>query len=127
MSRTKRNLRLPNGYGSVVKMTRAAHRRRPYEVRITTGYQVNDETGTIVQKRSIIGYAETREEGLQMLAKYHEQPFDLEKGNITFRQLYEEWSRVKYDGATKSTINGYRAAYNACGKIYGDRRGCVRI
>lgn len=60
-------MRLPNGYGSVVKMS--GNRRRPYAVRKTDGF---NEKGYPIYK--IIGYTETKEEGLSLLA--------LEKANI---------------------------------------------
>ena len=34
-------MRLPNGYGGVVKLS--GNRRRPYAARITTGWHINDE------------------------------------------------------------------------------------
>ena len=83
--RTSKKLKTPNSYGGVVKMGNASRRRKPYMVRITTGYEINEKTGKSVQKYGIIGYARTREEGLQMLAHYHDQPFNLEVGNLTFR------------------------------------------
>ncbi len=76
MSRKRKPVKLPNSYGSVLKMSNANRRRRPYMVRVTTGYETSP-SGKTIQKRGIIGYAETREEGLQMLAKYHEKPYDL--------------------------------------------------
>ena len=111
-------LKLPNSYGSVSKMSNASRRRKPYIVRVTTGYTLNEENGKSTQKYAILGYAKTRQEGMQMLAKYHEQPFDLENGNMTFREVYENWSEDKYNNASQSTINGYRAAYNSCTHLY---------
>lgn len=116
--RPSKKLKTPNSYGGVVKMGNANRRRKPYMVRITTGYEINEKTGKSTQKYAIIGYAKTREEGLQMLARYHEQPFDLEVGNLTFREIYDAWSTSKYENASRSTINGYRAAYNACTVLY---------
>lgn len=113
-----KNLKLPNSYGSVSKMSNATRRRKPFIVRITTGYEIDEESGKSIQKNAVIGYTKTRQEGLQMLAKYHEQPFDLEKGNLTFREIYENWSEDKYENASQSTINCYRAAYNACSILY---------
>lgn len=113
-----KNLKLPNSYGSVSKMSNATRRRKPFIVRITTGYEIDEESGKSIQKNAVIGYAKTRQEGLQMLAKYHEQPFDLEKGSLTFREIYESWSEDKYTNTSQSTINGYRAAYNACSILY---------
>lgn len=48
-------MRLPNGYGGVVKLS--GNRRRPYAARITTGWYNNDQTGKRIQKFQIIGYA----------------------------------------------------------------------
>ena len=113
-----KNLKLPNSYGSVSKMSSASRRRKPYMVRITTGYVIDEQNGKAKQTYAIIGYAKTRNEGLQMLAKYHEHPFDVENGSMTFREVYENWSADKYENASRSTINGYRAAFNACTPIY---------
>lgn len=51
-------MRLPNGYGGVVKLS--GNRRRPYAARITTGWHINDETGKKIQHFQILGYAATR-------------------------------------------------------------------
>ena len=118
MARKSKTLKSPSSYGGVVKMGNASRRRRPYIVRVTTGYDYNEKTGKTTQKYGIIGYAATREEGLMMLAKYHDQPYDISKGNQTFREVYELWSEEKYENASNSTIAGYRAAYNACTILY---------
>ena len=61
------NMRLPNGYGSVVKMS--GKRRKPYMVRKTIGWHLDEAKGRQIQDFQIIGYAETRAEGLKMLAE----------------------------------------------------------
>ena len=38
-------LKLANSYGSVSKMSNASRRRKPYIVRVTTGYTLNEESG----------------------------------------------------------------------------------
>ena len=48
-------MRLPNGYGGVVKLS--GNRRRPYAARITTGWHINDITGKRIQHYQILGYA----------------------------------------------------------------------
>lgn len=40
-------MRLPNGYGGVVKLS--GNRRRPYAARITTGWYHNDKTNKHIQ------------------------------------------------------------------------------
>ena len=46
-------------------------------MRKTVGWHVNPETGKSVQEQITIGYAATRAEGLQMLAEYNNNPFDI--------------------------------------------------
>ena len=101
-----KNLKSPNRYGGVTKLSNASRRRRPYAVRITTGYVINEKTGKATQKYAIIGYAKTRNEGLQMLAKYHEHPFNIETGDMTFREVYENWSEDKYENAASMYKDG---------------------
>ena len=55
-------------------------RRRPWIVRVTTGYDIDAETGTFKQKQETLGYAATRAEGMQMLAAYNMNP--LKKNNL---------------------------------------------
>ena len=64
-------------------------RRRPWIVRVTTGYDIDAETGTFKQKQETLGYAATRAEGMQMLAAYNMNPFDIKSSKITFREVYE--------------------------------------
>lgn len=121
MSNKKKNkptIKLPNGYGSVSIMSNPTRRRKPYVVRIPTTTTFDEKNNRFIRKNNIIGYASTKEEGYQMLAKYHEQPFDLELGNLTFREVYELWSEEKFSHMSQSSINGYRAAYNACTVIF---------
>ena len=58
-----KNLKLPNSYGSVSKMSSASRRRKPYMVRITTGYDIDEQNSKAKQTYAIIGYAKTRNEG----------------------------------------------------------------
>ena len=67
-------MRLPNGYGSVVKMS--GKRRKPYMVRKTIGWHLDETKGRQIQDFQIIGYAETRAEGLRMLAEYNQNFHD---------------------------------------------------
>lgn len=50
MARKSKTLKSPNSYGGVVKMGNASRRRRPYIVRVTTGYDYNEKTGKTTQK-----------------------------------------------------------------------------
>jgi len=76
-------MRLPNGYGSITKLS--GNRRKPYIVRLTTGY---DDEGR--QLRKVLGYFATRKAALEALAAYSENPYDIDASKITFSQLYEK-------------------------------------
>ena len=58
-------MKLPNGFGTVVKLS--GNRRRPYVVK-------EGKSG----QQKIIGYAATKEEGLEMLAKFSNDPWDID-------------------------------------------------
>ena len=53
-------MRLPNGYGSVVKLS--GKRRKPYVVRKTAGWKYDEKKDKQVQVYTIIGYTETKAE-----------------------------------------------------------------
>lgn len=108
-------MRLPNGYGGVVKL--AGNRRRPYAARITTGWYFNENTGKKIQHFQILGYSSTREEALQILAKYNDYPIDGAALKFTFSDIYERWSEEKFPNTSYSNIKCYRAAYAICKDI----------
>lgn len=108
-------MKLPNGAGCVYKMSRK--RRKPFAVLKTVGWEI-DSTGQLKQKRVTIGYARTKLEGMKMLAEYNENPYDLEISKKTFREVYEDWSKGKFQSISKSNINGYQASFNACSSVH---------
>lgn len=96
-------MRLPNGYGAVVKLP--GKRRRPYAARITVEY---DENGR--QKYKYLGYFRLRSEALACLKEYNDNPYNIKLTDITFQELYERWKEWKLSsGASIKTV--YNAAY----------------
>lgn len=93
-------------------------RRRPYMVRKTAGWEYDEKKDKMVQKYLIIGYAATKAEGLQMLADYNRNPFDVSASKTTFQEVYEKWSASKYPTISASNVKGYEAAYRVCGTLY---------
>lgn len=87
-------------------------------MRKTVGWHVNPETGKTVQEQITIGYAATRAEGLQMLAEYNNNPFDIKASKATFQEVYERWSKEKFPTISKSNVKGYEASYRVCGPLY---------
>lgn len=87
-------------------------------MRKTVGWHINPETGKTVQEQITIGYAATRAEGLQMLAEYNNNPFDINASKATFQEVYERWSKEKFPTISKSNVKGYEASYRVCGTLY---------
>ena len=115
MPKFKRN---PRGMGSVRKMK--GNRRRPYEVRVLKKKVLNLETGKLIPKYFIVGYAETREKGLEMLIEFNKNPIMSDRANCTFAEVYEAF---RFDNSqftfTEPKKDYYRQAYNAIETIHG--------
>ncbi len=109
-------MRLPNGYGGVTKLS--GRRRKPYMVRKTIGWHIDEKTDKKVQDYVVIGYAATKSEALQMLADYNKNPFDVSASKITFKEVYERFTTEKFPTISKSNINGYNASYKICEPLY---------
>jgi len=109
-------MKLPNGYGSVYKLS--GKRRKPWGVRKTIGWEIDEKTGKVKQVFQNIGYYETRPLALQALAEYNANPYDLDAGKVTFQDVFEKWSAEKYSKISKSNINGYNASYKVCESLY---------
>ncbi|EPR10184.1 tyrosine-type recombinase/integrase [Ruminiclostridium papyrosolvens] len=111
-------MRLPNGYGSVHKLS--GKRRKPWCVRKTREIDNNGK-----QQYDYLGYYKTQPEALQALAEYNSNPYDIKTSIITFGEVYEKWSNerliLKDDahpyGISQSNINGYKASWKLCAEI----------
>lgn len=104
-------MKLPNGYGSVTKLS--GNRRNPFMVRKTIGW--NDKGYPIYLP---IGYTKSREEGLIMLAEYNNDPWDINAHKMTLKDLYELWLEKKYPKLGKSLQGSLKSAYKHCDKIH---------
>lgn len=114
-------IKLPNGYGTVYKLS--GNRRKPYIARKTIGW---DENGK--QIYSTIGYYATRQEGLQALADYNNDPYDLAMSKITFSEIYQKRFDSTFDENTnRSTIKNYNAAYKHCEPLYNMKVADIRL
>lgn len=109
-------MKQPNGYGSVTKLS--GKRRRPWIVKKTSGFDLNEKTGKVTQKYIIIGYAATKKEGLDMLADYNRNPYDLIAAKMTFEEVFDEYKKEKFPTISENNQNGYIAAFKACEDIH---------
>ena len=79
--------RNPNGYGSVTKLK--GNRSRPYVIKVTT----YDEDGH--GRQVPVDYAATREEANIILARYNDNPWNIDRNRVTLAELYKRWLEVK--------------------------------
>lgn len=100
-------LRNPNGYGGVSYL--GDNRRNPFRARITVGWEYNEKTGRQKQIYATLGCFPTQKEAKIALAKYNENPYDLDAKKITFKEIYDKWiiSEDIGEGMRKS----YRSAF----------------
>ena len=101
-------MRLPNGYGSVFKLS--GNRRKSWAVRIVIGY--NDK-GSALYK--YLGYYKTKKEGLQCLSDYHNNSEFYNK--TTLGEIYKKWSEIRYSKVTTKTMKMYQFAWSYLEKL----------
>lgn len=118
-------MRLPNGFGNVSKLP--SNRRKPYRVRVTVGWEMDEAAGINRQKFRTIRYYETKEEGLIALGNYHQTPYDMDSSKITFAEVFEKWSAEHYPKVSDSNVKGYNAAYRLCTMLYKMRFTDIRL
>lgn len=80
-------MRLPNGYGSVTKLS--GKRRNPYMARITTGTEYDPIKGDYIQKRAVLGYYHTKSQALEALAEYSKNPYSVLEAGMTVKEIWE--------------------------------------
>lgn len=114
-------MRLPNGYGSVYKMS--GNYRKPYRVQITVGR--DEETGTLIRKS--LGYYRTKKEALEALAAYNADPYNLTAEKLTFAQIYERWSESYLPKLSASAQRNYIAAYKHCAPLHDFPMANIRL
>lgn len=97
-------MRNPTSYGTVSLIDKKSKRRNPYRVQIHVGW--TDEGKPI---RKTVGYTKTRAEGRQLLAEYHDKPFDTDMNNVTFKYLYNKWYEYKETtGISEVSLRKYK-------------------
>ena len=120
--RKKKTLRLPNGFGSISYL--GEKRRKPYVARVYDHTEINDERMTTTAVYKSLGTFETWDEAFLALAKYNEDPYDIDASHITFSELYAQWAEEYRKTPTNgklpsdSAVKAYRTAYNHCKRVY---------
>lgn len=114
-------MKLPNGYGGVVKLP--GHRRKPWAVRIS--YVEEQPDGTVKRKRKYLEYFETQKGALAYLADYNKGLAVKEHSGLsnvlTFEQLYEKWKDWRWSFKKKpgqAALTSYNSAFHNFSSIH---------
>lgn len=118
---TERTYKNPNGFGTVYEV-KTGNRRKPFVVRVTDGWDIKfiDGKPKKKQKKIIVGYASSYEEGVSMLTKYHKKKqagIELVRDNATFEDIYKITIERRVAGKSKNLRDAYNAAFKFFDKI----------
>lgn len=119
---SSRRKRLPNGFGSIVKLSNP-NLRKPFLARKTTG---KDPFGKPILKS--IGYYESYNLAYEALIEYNKNPYDVNIEGILFHEVYEKWTNEYFETLTNpSSVRTITAAYAYCSALYNMRFKDIRI
>lgn len=120
-------MRRANGTGNIYKM-KGGKRRKPWRVRVTVGWELNPKTGRCKQNLKTLGYYASRAEAEAALGAYQECPYDLNTKDITFKELYEQWTEDYFKKLTSiSSERTITSAYRYCSGLYNMKMRDIRI
>jgi integrase len=102
-----------NGFGSIVCLDKTGKKRRkPWGVRITTGWKDGK------QVRKYLGFYTTQTEALMALAEYHKNGVDLDLSKLTIDDIYQRWiKRIEQKDLSDSVLRTHRMTYNKMGNL----------
>lgn len=105
-------MRNENGFGSIVCLDKTGKKRRkPWAVRITTGWKNGK------QQRQYLGYYRTQAEALVALAEYHKNGVNLDVTKLTLGEVYDQWIKRKEMTISKSALSTHKMAYDRFGNM----------
>ena len=106
-------MRNENGFGSIVCLDKTGKKRRkPWAVRITTGWKGGK------QQRKYVGYYKTQTEALVALAEYHKNGVDVDLSKLTLDEVWQRWiERLEKKQLSDSTMRTHKSAYTRLGKL----------
>ena len=109
----------PNGYGSVSKLS--GKRRKPFIVRITTGF---DMEGRQIMK--VLGYYETQVKAIKALADYNDNPYNINLSDVTLKEILDRIMESKKNSIEKSSLKSYKVWCNYLKPLYNKKMKDIR-
>ena len=105
-------MRNENGFGSIVCLDKSGKKRRkPWAVRITTGWKDGR------QVRKYLGYYRTQADALIALAEYHKEGVDLDVSKMTLGEVYDQWIKRKEQTIGISALRIHHMSYSRFGAL----------
>jgi integrase len=105
-------MRNENGFGSIVCLDKTGKKRRkPWAVRITTGWKNGK------QVRKYLGYYRTQAEALVALAEYHKNGVDLDVSKLTLDEVFNQWIKRKELTISESAVRIHYMAQQRFGNM----------
>lgn len=115
VKRTKKRMRLPNGFGQISKLN-GVNIRKPYRAMITVGMTSSGHYKQQLLKP--VSYFATYNEAYEALVEYNRNPYDLRRSTLTVGDLYKEWSEIYFGKLTSdSSARNIKAAWSKCQNI----------
>ena len=118
MTRKKKHKKLPNGFGSIKKLS--GKRNRPYAVYPPVkNFNLNGSPEAL----PAIGYFADWYSAFDALHEYNKNPYDIKTENITFAELFDMYYKAKFISDKKkkysdSTIYSTNAAFKNCAALH---------
>lgn len=109
-------MRMPNGYGSIVKLS--GKRRKPFMVRITSDKHWDVVREEWVYQRMVLGYYHDKKEAVKALADYNDSPFSLFDNSATFEELWSDWKEKNYPNLSKSAQTSRNTGFKYCAPLH---------
>lgn len=122
-------MKMPNGYGSVVKLS--GTRRKPWAVRVS--YLEEQEDGTVKRKQKYLEYFSDQKHALTYLAEYNNGTVVKEHQKYTdiptFAEMFDKWEKYRRSlksCPTESTWKNYKIAFHMFSSIHHERITAIR-
>ncbi len=106
-------MRAENGFGSIICLDKSGEKRRkPWAVRITTGWKNGK------QQRKYLGYYSTQKDALIALAEYHKNGVNIDLSKLTLGEVWERWmERVEKKQLSDSAMRAHKSVYLRLGGL----------
>lgn len=105
----RQQFRHENGFGSIVKLS--GNRRKPFAVRITTGWKDGK------QVRKYLGYYRSETEALMALAEYHKGGINLDLSKLTLEEMFDRWYERIEPKSSKTVLNSHNMVKSRLGVL----------